>query len=108
MVKGKIPFPILSDQNGYIGKLYGIYNDTTGKNLRSTFIIDNEGYIQAAEILAPSVGRNLSEILRLVKAYQHHLATGEAIPCDWRVGEKTLIPSISKAGEVWREWQPHL
>ena len=101
-----MPFPMLSDPGGKIGRLYGVYEEGTGVNIRGRFLIDPEGVIQAAEILAPPVGRNPQELLRQIKAFQHHQKTGEVMPSGWQEGDKTLKPSVALAGNVWKEWQP--
>lgn len=106
MVDGGIPYPMLSDQSGSIGKLYGVYDEEAGVNIRGRFLIDPEGIVQAAEVLAPPVGRNPQELLRQVKAFQHHQKTGEVMPSGWQEGGKTLKPSTALAGNVWKEWQP--
>jgi alkyl hydroperoxide reductase subunit AhpC len=106
MVEGGIPYPMLSDQNGSIGSLYGVYDEKSGVNIRGRFLIDADGIIQAAEILSPPVGRNPKELLRQIKAYQHHQKTGEVMPSGWEEGDKTLKPSTALAGNVWKEWQP--
>ena len=53
MVGNDIPFPMVSDQGGSIGRLYDVYDETAGVNVRGKFIIDPEGIIHAAEILSP-------------------------------------------------------
>jgi alkyl hydroperoxide reductase subunit AhpC len=106
MVEGGIPYPMLSDQNGEIGKLYGVYDEESGTNIRGRFIIDPDGIIQAAEILSPPVGRNPQELLRQIKAYQHNQKTGEVMPSGWTEGGKTLKPHTDLAGNVWKVWQP--
>jgi len=106
MVEGGIPYPMLSDQNGSIGKLYDVYDEKTGVNIRGRFLIDPDGIIQAAEVLSPPVGRNPEELLRQIKAYQHHQKTSEVMPSGWQEGDKTLKPSTALAGNVWKEWQP--
>ena len=40
MVDGGIPYPMLSDQNGEIGRLYGVYDEDSGTNIRGRFLID--------------------------------------------------------------------
>ena len=101
-----IPFPMVSDQTGSIGRLYGVYDEEAGVNVRGRFLIDPEGVVQAAEILSPPVGRNPEELLRQIKAYQHHQKTGEVIPSGWKEGDKTIKPHAGLAGKVWEVWQP--
>ena len=78
MVEGGIPFPMLSDQGGRIGRAYGVYDEAAGVNVRGRFLIDPDGVIQAMEVLTPPVGRNPDELIRQVKAFQHVRETGEA------------------------------
>ncbi len=106
MVDGGIPYPMLSDQNGEIGRLYGVYDEDSGTNIRGRFLIDPDGIIQAAEVLSPPVGRNPEELLRQIKAFQHNRNTGEVLPSGWVEGGQTLKPRTALAGKVWEVWQP--
>lgn len=106
MVEGGVPFPMLSDQGGKIGKMYDVYDEDAGVNIRGRFLIDPDGVIQAAEVLSPPVGRNPAELIRQIKAYQHNRKTGEVMPSGWVEGGKTLKPSAKLAGHVWEVWQP--
>jgi len=106
MVEGGIPYPMLSDPGGRIGTVYGVYEEAAGVNIRGRFIIDPDGVIQAMEVLTPSVGRNISETIRQVKAFQHVRATGEATPSGWQPGKPTLKPGPDLVGKVWEVWQP--
>ena len=108
MVKGGIPFPMLSDGGGSIGKVYGVYDDEAGVDIRGRFIIDPDGVIQAMEVLTPPVGRNVSELLRQVRAFQHVRATGEATPSGWQPGKPTLSPGPDLVGKVWKVWKPEM
>lgn len=107
MVDGGIPFPMLSDENGNIGRMYDVYDSAKGTNLRATFIIDPNSLIHGMELLTNPIGRSTDEILRQLQAFQHYVATGELIPCDWRLGDKTLVESVEKVGHIWEEWKPN-
>ncbi len=106
MIGKNIPFPMLSDQNGEIGKMYGIYDEESGVETRGRFIIDPDGIVQAFEVLTPPVGRNVSEGIRQLKAYQLVRRTkgGEVTPSGWKPGKKTLKPGPDLVGNVWKEW----
>ena len=108
MVEGGIPWPMLSDAGGRIGTIYGVYDEEAGVDIRGRFLIDPDGVIQAMEVLTPPVGRNVHELIRQIKAFQHVRATGgkEATPAGWQPGEPTLTIRPSLVGNVWKEWKP--
>ena len=106
MIGKDIPFPMLSDSGGDIGRLYGVYSEEDGINTRGRFIIDPDGVIQGFEVLTSPVGRNVSETLRQVRAFQYVRASKgtEAMPSGWKPGKKTLKPSPDLVGNVWKVW----
>lgn len=107
MIPGGVPYPMLSDADGRIGTVYGVHDEDAGVDNRGRFIIDPDGVIQAIEILTPSVGRNPTELIRQLKAFQLVRATGEVTPSGWEPGMPTLKPSPSLVGKVWTVWKPH-
>jgi alkyl hydroperoxide reductase subunit AhpC len=109
MVEGGVPFNMVSDQAGNIGRAYGVYDETQGIELRGRFIIDPDGVIQAMEVLTPPVGRKLAETVRQVQAYQLVRASKgrEATPAGWMPGDAVLRPGPDLVGNVWKVWQPH-
>ena len=108
MVPGGVPYPMLSDGGGHIGKLYGVYDEEAGVNIRGRFLIDPDGVIQAMEVLTPPVGRNVAELIRQVQAFQHVRETGEPTPSGWQPGKPTLKPGPDLVGKVWQVWKPDL
>jgi len=106
MVKGGVPFPMLADRGGRVGRMYGVYDPKSGVNIRGRFLIDPDGVIQAMEVLAPPVGRNVNELIRQIKAFQYHRKTGEVCPAGWEPGKKTLKPGPDLVGKVWKVWKP--
>ena len=107
MVDKDIPFAMLADQNGDIGKMYGIYDEEAGVETRGRFIIDPDGIVQGYEVLTPPVGRNIAESIRQVKAFQMVRETkgGEVAPAGWKPGKTTLKPGPDLVGNVWKEWK---
>lgn len=106
MIGGDIPFPMISDQNGEIGKMYGVYDEEAGTETRGRFIIDPDGIIQGFEVLTPPVGRNVTEGIRQLKAFQHVRSTKgqEVTPSGREPGKKVLKPGPDLVGNVWKEW----
>lgn len=107
MVKAGVPFPMLSDAGGKVGRVYGVFDENAGVETRGRFIIDPDGVVQGYEVLTPPVGRNVNETLRQVQAFQLVRATkgGEATPSGWRPGKQTLKPGIDLVGKVWEVWK---
>ena len=105
MVDGGFPFPMLSDQGGRIGDIYGVYNEEAGVDIRGRFIIDPDFNIRAMEVLTPEVGRKVSETIRQIKAFQHVMETGEVTPAGWEPGKTTLKPGPDLVGKVWEVWK---
>lgn len=108
MVGNDIPFPMASDGSGNVGKVYGVYDEEAGVEMRGRFLIDPDGVIQAVEIMTPPVGRKIDEAIRQIKAFQHVRSTkgAEAMPAGWEEGKKTLKPGPDLVGKVWEVWNP--
>ena len=106
MVEGGVPFPMLSDAGGKVGTVYGVYDEAAGVDIRCLSVHDPPFKIRAMEVMTPEVGRNVDELLRQVKAFQHVEKTGEVTPAAWVPGKPTLKPSPELAGKVWKVWKP--
>ena len=110
MVEGGVPYPLLSDQTGEIGKMYGVYDEAAGVDIRGRFIIDPDGVVVAMEVLTPPVGRNVAELFRQVQAFQlvRESKGAEATPSGWQPGRPTLKVGPNLVGKVWTVWTTDL
>ena len=99
---------MLSDSGGRIGRVYGVYDEESGVDIRGRFLIDPDGVVQAMEVVTPPVGRNVAELIRQIKAFQHVRETGEATPSGWQSGKPTLKPGPNLVGKVWEVWKPDM
>lgn len=106
MIPGGVPYPMLSDPGGRIGSAYGVYEAQAGVNVRGRFLIDPDGIIQAMEVLTPSVGRSVVELIRQLQAFQHVRKTGQVTPSGWTPGKKALQPGPELTGKVYETWKP--
>jgi len=106
ITKGKVPFPMLSDGGGNVGKMFGVYDEAAGVDVRGRFLIDPDGVVQGFEVLTPPVGRNVNETLRQIQAFQlvRKTGAGEVTPSGWRPGKTTLNPGPDLVGKVWEKW----
>ena len=107
MVDGGVPFPMLSDAGGKVGKVFGVFDDEAGVENRGRFIIDPEGVVQGFEVLTPPVGRNVGETFRQVQAFQlvRESKGTEATPSGWKPGKVILKPGPDLVGKVWEVWK---
>ncbi len=113
----EIPFPIIADDRGQIAEKLGMIHPAKGTNtVRAVFIFDPKGVIRAMLYYPQELGRNVDEILRMVRGLQVSDANGVAIPANWPnnelIGDKVIIPPATdektakerlekaKAGEI--------
>lgn len=110
MVEGGVPWAMATDSAGEIGRAFGVYDEEGGADVRGRFLIDPDGVIVAMEVLSPPVGRNVKELIRQIKAFQHVRESGETevTPANWQPGGKTLKPGPALVGNVWKEWTPEV
>ena len=110
MVQGGVPFPMLSDADGRVGKAYGVFDEDAGIETRGRFIIHPEGVCQGYEVLTPPVGRDVNETLRQIQAFQwvRNTKGTEATPSGWRPGKMTLKPGPDLVGKVWEVWKTNM
>ncbi len=82
----EVGYPILADTTQMVSRAYGVLNTDDGSSDRGLFIVSPEGVVQYALVSAGSVGRSVTETLRVLKALQ----SGELCPMDWETGDQTL------------------
>jgi len=93
----EIEFPIIADDMGRVACLFRMIHPGKGTNtVRAVFIIDPNGIIRAILYYPQELGRNMDEILRMVKALQISDKNGVAMPANWPnnelIGDKVIIP----------------
>ena len=98
---GEIAYPIIGDLGGVISKKFGFYMEDAGHDLRGTVIIDPQGIVRHISMNHPDVGRNIEEVLRLVKGYQFAAEHGEVCPAQWQEGGDTIKPDVKKSKEYF-------
>jgi peroxiredoxin (alkyl hydroperoxide reductase subunit C) len=99
---GDMGIPILADFNKKVATDYGVLipsGGDAGVPLRGLFIIDPKGDLRQITVNDLPVGRNVDEIIRLVKAFQFVEEHGEVCPANWTPGDLTMSadPEKSKA-----------
>lgn len=112
-----IEFPIIADTTGKIARMYGMIHDAAGDTdtVRAVFIIDPRGIIRAILYYPKAIGRNITEIKRILIALQTSDAFRVATPAEWIPGEEVIIPAPTttmdamshKSGNNKRDWFLH-
>lgn len=83
---GKLKYDLASDRNRKTSTEYGVLIADEGITNRGLFIIDPEGIIRYCVIHDLNVGRNVDEVLRVLKAIQ----TEGLVPANWEEGDELL------------------
>lgn len=96
-LKVEIPFPIIADDQGKIAAMCGMLHPGGGsKTVRAVFIIDPEGVVRLVLYYPAEVGRNMSEILRILEAFQISDKHNVAMPANWPnnelVKDRVIVP----------------
>ncbi|MEO0234492.1 MAG: peroxiredoxin [candidate division WOR-3 bacterium] len=117
----EITFPIIAD-TGMVANKLGLIHPGKGTNtVRAVFVIDDKGIIRIMLYYPQELGRNIEEILRIVKGMQISDKNGVAMPANWPnndlLKDEVIIPPAktenvakerlqkSKAGEfICYDW----
>ncbi len=96
----EIKFPIIADDLGKVANALGLIHPNKGTNtVRAVFIVDPKGIIRAILYYPQELGRNMDEILRMIKGLQVADKHGVAIPANWPenelVGDHVIVPPAS-------------
>ncbi len=89
---GNLNYPLLSDLNKVTAREYGILMEDEGVALRGLFLVSPEGVIMHSTINSLSVGRSVTEAMRVMKAFQFVSShEGQVCPADWEDGKDTMV-----------------
>lgn len=91
-------FPIIADPDKLISLAYDMIHPGEGdtSTVRSVFIIDPSNKVRLTLTYPKSVGRNFSEILRVIDALQLTDLAPISTPADWTPGSKVIVaPTLS-------------
>lgn len=79
-----IDFPIIADGTGDIAKKIGLLHTASEtQTVRAVFIVDPAGTIRAILYYPAELGRNMDEILRMIKGFKKADEENVTIPANW-------------------------
>jgi len=92
----EIEFPIIADTGG-VAETLGLIHPGKGTNtVRAVFIVDPKATIRTILYYPQELGRNMDEILRIIKGFQVSDKNNVAIPANWPnneiIGDEVIIP----------------
>jgi peroxiredoxin (alkyl hydroperoxide reductase subunit C) len=94
-LKVEIPFPIIAD-HGKVATMLGMVHPGKGSNtVRAVFVIDPKGIIRLILYYPQEIGRNMDEIVRIVKILGIADKEKVAMPANWPnnelIGDEVII-----------------
>jgi len=93
----EIEFPIIADDRGIVADKLGQIHPEKGSNtVRGVFLIDPDGFFRAILYYPQEIGRNMDEIVRMIRAFQTSDKNSVAVPANWPeneiIGDKVIVP----------------
>ena len=93
----EIEFPVIADDTGRVAKQLGLIHPAKGAStVRAVFVVDPKGIVRTIIYYPPELGRNMNEIVRVVKALAISDKHGVAMPANWPenelVGSDVILP----------------
>ncbi len=119
-------YPIISDADFAVSKLYGMLPDTVSgdpadrtpadnQTVRNVFVIGPDKKVKLILIYPMTTGRNFDEVLRVVDSLQLTAKHKVATPAQWKDGDDVIISGSVKADEAkelfpdgWEEPKPYI
>jgi peroxiredoxin (alkyl hydroperoxide reductase subunit C) len=93
----EVKFPVIADGMGRLASMLGMIHPNKGGNtVRAVFVVDPSGSIRLILYYPQEIGRNINEILRVVRALQtadkHNVATPANWPENAILKDRVIIP----------------
>jgi peroxiredoxin (alkyl hydroperoxide reductase subunit C) len=100
----EIPFPIIADTGKVANTLGMIHPRKASNTVRAVFVVDDKAIIRLMIYYPQEVGRNMDEIIRVVKALQISDTYKVSMPANWPsnelIGNEVIVPPPTNEEEV--------
>lgn len=90
---GPVRYTLAADVAHSICRSFGVEHPQAGVAFRAAFLIDKQGLVRSQIVNDLPLGRNISDILRVVDALQFTEANGEVCPANWQKGDAGMQPT---------------
>jgi len=100
----EISYPMVADIDMKVSSLYGMLHPgaSATATVRAVFVIDPKRVIRAIIYYPLNVGRNVDEVVRLVKGLQTADTQACATPVNWQPGQPVVVPAPKTVEDVAR------
>lgn len=100
-----IEFPIIADGTGDVAREIGLLHTASKtQTVRAVFIVDPTGTIRAILYYPAELGRNMDEILRMIKGFKKAEEESVAIPANWPnneiMNDHVILPPASSKSDI--------
>ncbi len=101
---GAVKYALAADMTRQISEAYGVLSDgepsyyPSGVAMRATFVIDQQGIVRHMVVNDEPLGRNMDEVIRIVKGLQFFEENGQVCPAGWDSEKAAFTPK--KADEL--------
>ena len=104
----EVRFPVVEDPTMEIGRAFGMAaaDARDASAIRSTYVIDPDGVVQAMSTYPTNVGRSIPELLRLVAALQATWRSAQLAPAGWQPGEPLMRAASTDFAEIMASDSP--
>ena len=98
----EVDFPVISDLTMEVSKAFGMLQPGASNTqaVRAVFIMDPEAVVRGILFYPMSNGRNMDEVLRLLKAMQLSDQHKVATPANWQPGDDVIVPPPGSCGSA--------
>ena len=106
-----VPFPVIADTQLEVARLFNMMDEKGGMTVRGVFLIDPDQKVRWMVYYPAEVGRNLDEIIRVIKAFKFNWDRKLATPVNWKEGDggvkgapMTLASALEREKEGAERW----
>lgn len=96
----KVPFPVIADPDKKVARLLDIYDENQGVTIRAVILASPDGIIRFIALYPTEFGRNIDEIVRVVKAAIVNYKAKVALPANWQPGQDVIVPTAMTVDEA--------
>eukprot|EP01031_Cornospumella_fuschlensis_P040954 gene40954-49958_t len=97
---GLLRIPLVADFDKAVATSYNVLLQD-GSSLRASFLISPDGVVRHVTMNDLPVGRNVDEMVRLLKAFQFVEEHGDVCPANWQPGSATMKADPEQSKEYF-------